>query len=106
MLALLGSIGSIRYSFRSVLGVRVIEYVPGNAQIVWESTAGVNVLDTESQLASRAPIVAKDCADCGLEDCGLELASPRFRALGPPRRLLSWADSESARNTAQNTPLA
>eukprot|EP00969_Alexandrium_andersonii_P180116 7960836-Alexandrium_andersonii.AAC.1 len=27
-LALLGSIGSIRYSVRSVLGIRVIEYLP------------------------------------------------------------------------------
>eukprot|EP00969_Alexandrium_andersonii_P146683 6485971-Alexandrium_andersonii.AAC.1 len=36
------------------------------------------------QLASRVPL-AKDCADCGLADRGLELASSRFRDLGPPR---------------------
>eukprot|EP00969_Alexandrium_andersonii_P159137 7030395-Alexandrium_andersonii.AAC.1 len=55
-------------------------------------------------LASGAPI-AKDCAHCGLVGCGLELTSRRFRDLGPPRGPLSWADSESARNTPQNAPL-
>eukprot|EP00969_Alexandrium_andersonii_P276807 12235645-Alexandrium_andersonii.AAC.1 len=30
MLALLGSIDSIRYSVRSVLGLRIIEYLPGS----------------------------------------------------------------------------
>eukprot|EP00969_Alexandrium_andersonii_P175250 7750110-Alexandrium_andersonii.AAC.1 len=39
-------------------------------------------------LASRAAI-AKACADCGLEDCGLQPASWRFRDLGPPRGPLS-----------------
>eukprot|EP00969_Alexandrium_andersonii_P348808 15422688-Alexandrium_andersonii.AAC.1 len=29
-------------------------------------------------LASHSPR-AKDCADCGLEDCGLEFATSRFR---------------------------
>eukprot|EP00969_Alexandrium_andersonii_P082935 3657893-Alexandrium_andersonii.AAC.1 len=37
-----------------------------------------------AHLASRAPI-AKDCADGGLADCGLERATFRFRDLGPPR---------------------
>eukprot|EP00969_Alexandrium_andersonii_P328706 14524427-Alexandrium_andersonii.AAC.1 len=41
----------------------------------------------------------------GLADCGLEPASGRFRAFGPPRGPLSWADSESARKSAQNAPL-
>eukprot|EP00969_Alexandrium_andersonii_P281908 12462131-Alexandrium_andersonii.AAC.1 len=31
----------------------------------------------------RAPR-AKDCADCRLEEFGLEPANSRFRALGPP----------------------
>eukprot|EP00969_Alexandrium_andersonii_P127069 5616917-Alexandrium_andersonii.AAC.1 len=52
-------------------------------------------------LASRAAI-AKDSADCGLADCGLDPVLWRFRDLGPPRGLLSWAGSESARTTAQN----
>eukprot|EP00969_Alexandrium_andersonii_P261903 11578084-Alexandrium_andersonii.AAC.1 len=34
--------------------------------------------------ASRVPF-AKDCADRGLADCALELASWRFRDPGPPR---------------------
>eukprot|EP00969_Alexandrium_andersonii_P244844 10818767-Alexandrium_andersonii.AAC.1 len=29
--------------------------------------------------------MAKECADCGLADCGLEFANSRFRDLGPPR---------------------
>eukprot|EP00969_Alexandrium_andersonii_P340845 15065366-Alexandrium_andersonii.AAC.1 len=33
-------------------------------------------------LSSRAPR-AKDCADCGPEDCGLECAIARFRSFGP-----------------------
>eukprot|EP00969_Alexandrium_andersonii_P176717 7813583-Alexandrium_andersonii.AAC.1 len=37
-------------------------------------------------LASRAPI-ATDCVDCGLEDCGLELVTLRFRDFEPPRGL-------------------
>eukprot|EP00969_Alexandrium_andersonii_P351304 15435146-Alexandrium_andersonii.AAC.1 len=55
-------------------------------------------------MASRAPI-AKDCADYGLADCGLEHAGWRFRDLGPPRGPRSWADSESARKTAQRAPV-
>eukprot|EP00969_Alexandrium_andersonii_P036211 1586369-Alexandrium_andersonii.AAC.1 len=46
----------------------------------------------------------RDCADCGLADCGLEPATPRFRDLGPPQDSLSLADSDSARK-AQNAPL-
>eukprot|EP00969_Alexandrium_andersonii_P024436 1066667-Alexandrium_andersonii.AAC.1 len=42
-------------------------------------------------LASRVPI-AKDCADCGLEDCGLKFANSRFRAPGPPQAPLSSTD--------------
>eukprot|EP00969_Alexandrium_andersonii_P203328 8984787-Alexandrium_andersonii.AAC.1 len=49
--------------------------------------------------------IAKDCTDCGLEGCGLEPASWQFRDLGPPRGPLSWADSASARETAQKAPL-
>eukprot|EP00969_Alexandrium_andersonii_P302367 13365837-Alexandrium_andersonii.AAC.1 len=37
-------------------------------------------------LASPAPI-AKDCAHCGLADCGLELATTRLRGFGPPSSL-------------------
>eukprot|EP00969_Alexandrium_andersonii_P165152 7299500-Alexandrium_andersonii.AAC.1 len=55
-------------------------------------------------LASAGPR-GKDHADCGLADCGLELADSRFRDLGPPRGPLSRADSESARETTQNAPL-
>eukprot|EP00969_Alexandrium_andersonii_P025374 1108365-Alexandrium_andersonii.AAC.1 len=40
--------------------------------------------------------MAKDCADCGLADCGLEPGTWRFRDLAPPRGPLSWADSGSA----------
>eukprot|EP00969_Alexandrium_andersonii_P253863 11220121-Alexandrium_andersonii.AAC.1 len=47
-----------------------------------------------SRLASRAPI-AKECADCGLADCGLERATSRFCDFGPRQCSLSWADSES-----------
>eukprot|EP00969_Alexandrium_andersonii_P241848 10680412-Alexandrium_andersonii.AAC.1 len=38
----------------------------------------------QEKLAARAQM-AKDCADCGVADCGLELANLRFRDLGPPR---------------------
>eukprot|EP00969_Alexandrium_andersonii_P156594 6923251-Alexandrium_andersonii.AAC.1 len=55
-------------------------------------------------MASRAPI-AKDCADCGLADCGLEPATSPFRDFGPPQAPLPSADSESARKAAQNAPL-
>eukprot|EP00969_Alexandrium_andersonii_P273484 12087442-Alexandrium_andersonii.AAC.1 len=55
-------------------------------------------------LASRAPM-AKDSADCGLADCGLEHASWRVCDLGHPRGPLSWADSEVARTAAQNAPV-
>eukprot|EP00969_Alexandrium_andersonii_P228505 10091447-Alexandrium_andersonii.AAC.1 len=34
---------------------------------------------------SRARKMAKDCADCGSEDCGLELVVVRCRGFGPPR---------------------
>eukprot|EP00969_Alexandrium_andersonii_P056548 2493500-Alexandrium_andersonii.AAC.1 len=54
-------------------------------------------------LASRTPR-AKDCADCGLEDGGVELASLRLCARGPPQAPLSSADSDSARTAAQNEP--
>eukprot|EP00969_Alexandrium_andersonii_P188075 8310756-Alexandrium_andersonii.AAC.1 len=47
----------------------------------------------------------RDCADCGLADCGLELARWRFRNLGPPEAPLSWADSESARTNMHNALL-
>eukprot|EP00969_Alexandrium_andersonii_P275342 12168767-Alexandrium_andersonii.AAC.1 len=57
-----------------------------------------------NRLASRAP-TAKDCADCGLADCRLELASRQFRGFGPPQAPLSSADSESARNMPQNSPV-
>eukprot|EP00969_Alexandrium_andersonii_P041716 1829201-Alexandrium_andersonii.AAC.1 len=50
-----------------------------DAQRPWRSARSCALL-----LGSRAPI-AKDCADCGLADCGLELARWRFRALRPPR---------------------
>eukprot|EP00969_Alexandrium_andersonii_P183357 8101912-Alexandrium_andersonii.AAC.1 len=49
--------------------------------------------------------MAKDFADCRLTDCGLEPPNSRFRDLGPPRGSFSWADSESAREAAQNAPL-
>eukprot|EP00969_Alexandrium_andersonii_P138381 6119272-Alexandrium_andersonii.AAC.1 len=53
-------------------------------------------------MVSRAP-GAKDCADCGLEGCGLEfVAAWPFRDLGPLRGLLSWVDSESARESVQS----
>eukprot|EP00969_Alexandrium_andersonii_P295632 13068298-Alexandrium_andersonii.AAC.1 len=48
--------------------------------------------------------MAKDCRDRGLADCGLELATWRFRGLGPPRASLSWANSESARNNGSERP--
>eukprot|EP00969_Alexandrium_andersonii_P257740 11395435-Alexandrium_andersonii.AAC.1 len=48
--------------------------------------------------------MAKDCADCGLEDCGLGCAISRALNVGPPQALLSSADSESARTVAQNGP--
>eukprot|EP00969_Alexandrium_andersonii_P081999 3614452-Alexandrium_andersonii.AAC.1 len=43
----------------------------------------------------------------GLRIGGLRIgaATWRFRDLGPRRGPLSWADSESARKTAQNAPL-
>eukprot|EP00969_Alexandrium_andersonii_P361671 15458053-Alexandrium_andersonii.AAC.1 len=40
--------------------------------------------------SSHAPI-AKDCACCGLADCGLEPASLRFRGIGLSRGPRSWA---------------
>eukprot|EP00969_Alexandrium_andersonii_P355852 15445331-Alexandrium_andersonii.AAC.1 len=52
---------------------------------------------------SRAP-GAKDCAECGSADCGLELATLRFRDFGPPRAPLSLADSEFPRKAARNAP--
>eukprot|EP00969_Alexandrium_andersonii_P199238 8798080-Alexandrium_andersonii.AAC.1 len=55
-------------------------------------------------MASHAPR-AKDCADCGLADCGLESATSRFRDFGPPRSLISSVDLESARKMPQNAPL-
>eukprot|EP00969_Alexandrium_andersonii_P329560 14563764-Alexandrium_andersonii.AAC.2 len=35
-------------------------------------------------LGPRVPR-AKYCADCDLEDCGLEPATAQFRGIGPPR---------------------
>eukprot|EP00969_Alexandrium_andersonii_P234648 10359953-Alexandrium_andersonii.AAC.1 len=55
-------------------------------------------------LASDGPR-AKDCADCGLADCGLEFRPGRFRAFGPPEAPRSRADSESPRKMPQNAPL-
>eukprot|EP00969_Alexandrium_andersonii_P215408 9514563-Alexandrium_andersonii.AAC.1 len=46
---------------------------------------------------SRAPM-AKDCADCRLADCGLELATSRFQDLGTP---LSPSDSASLRKVSK-----
>eukprot|EP00969_Alexandrium_andersonii_P176482 7803851-Alexandrium_andersonii.AAC.1 len=55
-------------------------------------------------LASRAPR-AKDSADCGLR--GSRIGSLRVEdfAASDTRSPLSLADSESARETAQNAPL-
>eukprot|EP00969_Alexandrium_andersonii_P263682 11655041-Alexandrium_andersonii.AAC.1 len=55
-------------------------------------------------LASRAPM-AKDCAVCGFEDCGLGRISSRFRALGPPRGpLFVGGCGICANNDAERTP--
>eukprot|EP00969_Alexandrium_andersonii_P173568 7673161-Alexandrium_andersonii.AAC.1 len=48
--------------------------------------------------------MAKDCVDCGLEDCALECAISLFCSIGLPRAPLSFADSESARKVARNAP--
>eukprot|EP00969_Alexandrium_andersonii_P169162 7477846-Alexandrium_andersonii.AAC.1 len=56
-------------------------------------------------LASAGPR-GKDCADWRIG--GLRIGAPslrRFRTFGPPEAPLSWADSESAREMAQNAPL-
>eukprot|EP00969_Alexandrium_andersonii_P212875 9399888-Alexandrium_andersonii.AAC.1 len=47
--------------------------------------------------------MAKDCADCGLADCGLEVALPRFRTVGPPEAPFSSADSEISTNRRRRT---
>eukprot|EP00969_Alexandrium_andersonii_P136905 6056915-Alexandrium_andersonii.AAC.1 len=39
--------------------------------------------------------MAKAGADCGWEDRGLELSTARFRGFGPPRSLVSSADSDA-----------
>eukprot|EP00969_Alexandrium_andersonii_P038205 1674173-Alexandrium_andersonii.AAC.1 len=56
------------------------------------------------KVASRTPI-AKECADFGLEDCGLECALCQCRCLGPPRSTYSLADLDSAQEKAQNAPV-
>eukprot|EP00969_Alexandrium_andersonii_P068220 3008609-Alexandrium_andersonii.AAC.1 len=51
----------------------LFEIVSGAAQFKFRTHAAMFHF-----LASRAP-TAKCCADCGLEDCGWELATPCFR---------------------------
>eukprot|EP00969_Alexandrium_andersonii_P165347 7307429-Alexandrium_andersonii.AAC.1 len=56
-------------------------------------------------LASRAPR-AKDCADCGLADCGLESVTLRVRDFGPPSRpSFVGRFGLCARNAAECNPL-
>eukprot|EP00969_Alexandrium_andersonii_P325685 14390281-Alexandrium_andersonii.AAC.1 len=59
----------------------------------------------DSCCAGFSPPRATDCADCGLADCGLDLAISRFRDLRTPSRpAFVGRFGISTKNGAERTP--